>query len=147
MPIADWLSYPPPCKIAKQWKWIWTKGFGLRVEDIFLRRFKLYFWLYVPVHIHHWLFLVLHAFETTSYTLYGISNFAFWVLQQPNIVLASPPYNRKCKTASLVVISWRNQACACRSDRSWGSRTGSRALADGINKFAVSRCPTAEACV
>ena len=25
MPIADWLSYPPLCKIAKQWKWIWTK--------------------------------------------------------------------------------------------------------------------------
>ena len=26
MPIADWLSYPPPCKIAKQWKWIWTQA-------------------------------------------------------------------------------------------------------------------------
>ena len=28
MPIADWLSYFPSCKKAKQWKLIWTDQFS-----------------------------------------------------------------------------------------------------------------------
>ena len=36
MLIADWLSNPPPCKIAKQWKWIWTKvkNYNLNVTEV-----------------------------------------------------------------------------------------------------------------
>ena len=41
MPIADWLSYPPPCKIAKQWKWIGTKISEVDFNRNYFRKFHL----------------------------------------------------------------------------------------------------------